>query len=543
MAKNDIIFSLKIKDMTNLGYGVSMHEGKTVFVKGGVREDILDAVIIKEAKNYSVAAVKRLITPSPYRAENRCGCYKACGGCVFRHVSYEEEKRVKYDYTVSVLKKYAGLDVKPEEIKTFSSDLYRNNVRYPVGVDEKGKLFPGFFSEKSHKIVRVENCLTQKSHFAPVIKRLFESLNEKHLTAYDEKSGKGYLRHACLRCSKAGKVAICLVVNGEINDDIKNVASSVAGRLGEVVSFSVNINKERTNVIFGNETITLFEKEKLTETVCGKTFVISPRSFFQINTEVAEMLYNKAAEYLELRSGEVLLDLYCGTGSVGICVAGTIVNPGGYNNSANDKLNAFDNNTDADAGVGINSDLNSIVHDGSGISANAENNAVTEADSADGICAVIETDSADGACAGVETDSADGICAGVETGIKLFGSEIVPEAVADANENAKQNNIADYTFVCGDASEGVKGCTEKYGAPDAITVDPPRKGLSPETVEAIISSRTKRLVYISCNPDTLARDLALLTRHNYTLTRIALYDLFPRTAHVETVVLITRAKE
>ena len=453
MAKNEILSSLTIKDMTNLGHGVADHDGRVVFVKGGVRGDVLDAVIIKETKSYSVAAIKNLISPSPYREDNKCTCYKTCGGCVFRHISYDEEKRIKYNYVVNAFKKIAGIDITPESIDTHTSDGYRNNVRYPVGVDKDGRLFPGFFSEKSHNIIKVENCLTQKPAFIPVINYIFKAFNENNLTAYNEETAKGYIRHVCLRTSRDGKVAVCVVINGEVDEKLKKIAEKVVRDNGSVVSFSANINTKKTNVIFGEKTTVLIEKESLTEKICGKAFKISPRSFFQVNSETAEMMFDKAREYLDLKGGEVLLDLYCGTGTVGICVA--------------------------------------------------------------------------------------------PDGVKLFGSEIVPEAVEDAWENARINNVGDYTFVCGDASEGAAKCVEKYGIPDAITVDPPRKGLSEETVDAILSSGAKKLVYISCNPDTLARDVKILTQSPtsaYTLSRITLFDLFPRTSHVECVTLMSRAK-
>lgn len=450
MAKNDVLFSLKIEDMTNLGCGVAKSGGRVVFVKGGVRGDVLDALIIKETKDYSVAAVKNIISPSPYREENRCESYKACGGCVFRHISYVEEKRIKLDYEVNAFRKIAGVDIMPEGITTVSPDGYRNNIRYPVGVDKNGRLFAGFFAEHSHKIINAENCLTQKPAFTPVVKYLFELFNRGGFTVYDETTGEGYLRHVCLRTSREGRVSVCVVINGQVNKQLKDVAKEAEKSQNSVVSFFANINTKKTNVIFGESTITLFEKESLTEKICGKTFKISPRSFFQINTETAEIMFEKAAEYLDLKGGEVLLDLYCGTGTVGICVS--------------------------------------------------------------------------------------------PEEVKLIGCEIIPEAVEDARENAKLNGINDFTFVCGDASEGVAACIEKYGVPDAITVDPPRKGLSTETINAILESKTKKLVYISCNPDTLARDVKILTGSGYTLNRITLFDMFPRTSHVECLVLMSRAK-
>lgn len=450
MSKNNRIKTLAVDDMTNTGLGVASDNGKVVFVKGGVRGDIAEAEIIKTTKNFDIARIKRLITPSPRREVNTCGSYKECGGCVFRHVSYEEESRAKTRHVADCLKKYAGVAILPEEIQTYSTDFYRNNIRCPIGSDKNGELFYGFYSERSHKIIKIDECLTQMKCFTPILKELFVSLNSRGFSAYDEKSGTGLLRHVCLRCSLAGKVSLCLVINGAATKSLAETAKEIGERFENLISFSLNINHNRTNVIFGGETIVLFEKERLVESVCGKRFEISPLSFFQVNTVTAEMLFNKAKEYLNFKAGEVLLDMYCGAGSVGI----------------------------------------SVLPDGA----------------------------------------------------KLFGVEEYRGAVEDAKRNAELNGVGEYGFLCGDAAEGLSACEARFGRPTAIVVDPPRKGLSGKAINAIISSGAEKLLYISCNPSTLARDISSLITGGFSPINLALFDLFPRTSHVECVTLMSRAK-
>ena len=450
MSKNQQFNAIKIESMTNLGAGSAhLPDGRVVFVKGGVTGDLADVKIIKETAAYSVAIVENIIESSAYRAVNTCPSYLRCGGCVFRHIDYELEKRVKEEHVKSCFKKYAGTDITPEPVKTFSADRYRNNVRFPLGKDKDGKIIAGFFSESSHRIVKVEKCLAQKECFDHVVASALDIFNLLSISVYDEISGKGYLRYLCLRCSRENDVSVCVVVN---SDSVSGKLAAAAERISHiegVCGVYVNFNARKTNVIFGENTQTLYEKKPLVETICGKRFNISPRSFFQVNTETAEMLYNKAAEYLDVKDGGVFVDLYCGTGTIGICAA--------------------------------------------------------------------------------------------SNGSSLYGCDIIPEAIENAKQNARENGIDSFRYDCADASEGIRACINEFGRIDSLIVDPPRKGLSSETVRAIIQSGICRFVYISCNPDTLARDAAEFIKAGYRVDRAALYDLFPRTSHVETACLLSRS--
>ncbi len=447
MSKNNEIFTVNITGMTNMGAGVAKEDnGKTLFVKGGVEGDEANVFVIKKTSSYDIAAIDSLEKASPYRREVDCQCYKQCGGCVFRHIEYEKEKLIKLEHVKEAFRRYASMDIDVNCVETAMEDRYRNNVRYPVEKGKDGKLFAGFFSEHSHRVVNVSDCLTQKSEMTDVLKEAVSLLNECQLSAYDETSGKGYVRHICLRTNRKGKVSVCFVVNGrKTTERLRNVCAALMERFDKVTGTYVNYNDKNTNVIFGDVTEKVSEKEKLTETLCGRTFSISPRSFFQVNTETAEMLFDRAGEYLASSENDVVIDLYCGTGTVGICTVGKKT--------------------------------------------------------------------------------------------KLYGCEIIPEAVEDAKVNAEENGMESFHFDCADASEGIKRCTELFGKATAMTVDPPRKGLGEDTVKAILESGIPKIVYISCNPDTLARDVKLLGE-KYKLEKISLFDMFPRTSHMECVALL-----
>ncbi len=449
MAKKQQFHGVKIENMTNLGAGVAkLPDGRVAFVKNGVTGDVADIEIIKESAAYSVATVSALIRGSGYRRADGCASYKRCGGCVFRHIDYELEKQIKRDHVINAFKKIAAIDISPEPVVTFSSDRYRNNVRFPLGKDENGKLIAGFYSESSHRLVPVEKCFTHKECFDGVLNCALGALDSFGLSVYDEVSGEGELRYLCLRCNREGEVSVCIVVNAEgVSQKLRSAAERIA-QIENVCGVYVNFNSKKTNVIFGEKTVAVCEKRPLYETICGRRFMISPRSFFQVNTETAEMLYNKAAEYSGCGENDVFVDLYCGTGTIGICVSPR-------------------------------------------------------------------------ECA-------------------LYGCDIVPEAVENARTNALADGRKRFRYDCADASEGLAACVREFGRIDALIVDPPRKGLSPQTVNAICESGIEKFVYISCNPDTLARDVKGLMRAGYHVERSALFDLFPRTAHVETVVLMAK---
>ena len=446
--KNDRI-RVSITDVTNLGYGVAKHEGETVFVRDTVTGDEAVGVIIKKYPTYAVAICDSLIKRSPYRCENRCASFPACGGCSYRHIDYAYELELKRSYVRSCFAK-EGLDVDVRSVAHTAVTAYRNKVQCPVASGKDGRLYLGFFSEYSHRAVSSDGCLTEAACFTPVKAAITGLINSFGYSAYNEKNGSGLLRHVFLRCNHKGEVHVCFVINGTSLPRQGDFVSSLVAQRNEIRGVSLNINTADTNVILGEKSILLYGEERLVDIMLGREFAVSPQSFWQINRDTAEALYAKGKELLALDCGDVLLDLYCGIGSIGLSIA--------------DKYT------------------------------------------------------------------------------RLFGVEAVREAVRDAEDNARRNGFNDAVFVCGDAEIGFAMCREKFGTVDAVVVDPPRKGISAEVIDRIADSAVRKLLYISCNPATLARDVKALSEKGYAADTAYPFDMFPRTGHVETVVLMSKKR-
>ncbi|MBQ3231173.1 MAG: 23S rRNA (uracil(1939)-C(5))-methyltransferase RlmD [Clostridia bacterium] len=449
--KNDII-QLEITDITPEGFGVGRSGGKVVFVPDTAIGDFIEAKILKELKNHSFAKAESIITPSADRVASDCEVSAKCGGCVFRHISYNAEQKLKKSFVSGALSRIGGLEIPVGETVFGFEHEYRNKVQYPFAPDANGKCIFGYYARRSHRIVEHKKCPLQDKIFTDIAAFCAETANRLGIKAYDEAGGKGILRHLVMRKNRRGELLLCLVV-AENTKTLEKLASAVKERFFEVIGIHININKRRDNVIFGEKTFCLFGKETLTDTLCGKSFELSPRAFYQVNAEMAEKLYNKAASYIPKKEeGSVILDLYCGAGTIGLCVAG-----------GNDKL---------------------------------------------------------------------------------CGVEIIEDAVVNARKNAKLNQRSkeNTLFVCGDASVGVKKCRERFGNPEIIIVDPPRKGLDIEVINTVVSASPERVIYISCDPATLARDCAELEKRGYKAQEATPFDLFPRTGHVESVVCLSREK-
>ncbi len=459
--KNDIA-DITITDINNLGCGVGRIKGVVTFVAGACTGDELTVKLIKVTSDYNVGKIVEIKKVSPYRIEPGCIAANRCGGCVYRFITYEHELELKKRRVATSMKK-AGLDIAIGEVMS-AGELsgYRNKAQYPVGTvtHRKGKLANkqtviGFYAEKSHDIIPcvLENgsCRLQPVVFSEIADFIRVWMDENKLSAYDEISGKGTMRHIYLRRSEtSGEVMLCLVVNDK-SDKLDSLTTAVCDKFPNIVSVYINVNSKNTNVVLGKEFICVYGKEKLTDVLCGRTFEISPQSFWQVNRKAAEMLYNKAAELADIKAGERVIDLFCGIGTVGMSIC--------------------------------------------------------------------------------------------KPDVKLFGVEIVPEAVENARRNAKINGFNDAEFICCDAADPKAFESElrriSEGGIDAVILDPPRKGCTPELLELICELVPKRIVYISCNPDTLARDIALL-EPSYNCDAVTPVDMFPRTGHVETVVLLNR---
>ncbi|MBO5938121.1 MAG: 23S rRNA (uracil(1939)-C(5))-methyltransferase RlmD [Clostridia bacterium] len=447
------LLTLKITDLNNLGCGVGRDEaeGKVVFVKGAVTGDTVRASVIKVNKSYAVAKLCEVIEASPHRTDEAfCDVPLACGGCMYRAITYEHELRLKADYVKNAFIK-AGLrevTVLPT-LSTGEVRGYRNKAQYPVASTKNG-IRAGFYSGGTHSIVPAEHCAIQHKDFAPIVDFICQYATEQGLSAYDETTGKGLLRHIYLRIAEAtGEMMVCLVLNGDALPDEEGFVRALLEKFPSVASVLLNTNQENTNVVLGKQWKTLYGTNAIEDILCGLRFRISADSFYQVNRAGAELLYGKAAELADLSGGEILVDLYCGTGTIGLSMA--------------------------------------------------------------------------------------------KKAKKLVGVEIVEGAVECAKENAERNGVENAEFYCGDASsrEMILRCTGGK-TPDVVVIDPPRKGSTRELVECLSSLNVKKIVYVSCNPDTLARDCAWFAEAGYSIGTVQPVDLFPRTGHVESVVCLTR---
>ena len=451
MNKGDIL-ELDIFDLNNMGAGVGRAEdGRVVFVRGCVGGDRAKVEVIKINKSYAVARLVELILPSPHRAkEIFCDAPAACGGCVYRNIDYSYELEIKREQVRGEFIKAGMSDI--EILPTVSTGRvcgYRNKGQFPVKATKNG-MRAGLFSAGTHTVIPFSECSIQNPEFSRIAARVCRFADEHGISAYDEKSHTGLIRHIYLRIAeRTGEIMLCIVINGNNLPASDALVRIIESEFPSVKSLMLNINTERTNVVLGKRFIKLSGKDHIEDELCGLHFRISADSFYQVNRDGAEVLYGLAASLGDFRGDELLLDLYCGTGTIGLSVA----------------------------------------------------NRVKE----------------------------------------VVGIEIVEAAVKCATENAERNGIANARFVCADASSK-EVILESAGGrrPDAIIIDPPRKGSTRELIECIAELGVPKVVYVSCAPDTLARDCAHFREMGYEIGAVQPVDMFPRTGHVESVVCLKR---
>ncbi|MBQ8324133.1 MAG: 23S rRNA (uracil(1939)-C(5))-methyltransferase RlmD [Clostridia bacterium] len=448
MNKNEII-TLSVTDINPDGNGVGRGEnGEVVFVPLTAPGDIAKVRIIKCAKNYFVGRLEELVSPSPLRVEPDCPVYHRCGGCVYRHLSREAELQIKKQTVENAFKRIGHLDVTVADTVSFDFSRYRNKVVYPLGRNNNGDVTFGYYARHTHAIVEHETCPLQEDLFSQIAMFHVKQSEKHHIPVWNEQTGKGILRHIAMRKNRKGDYFVCFTAAKPF-PKAKLLAEELMEAFPQVIGVALNINPKGDNVIFGEETLHLAGEPTLKDTLCGKEFSISPTAFYQVNPVCTEALYQKAAELADLPENGVLLDLYCGAGTIGLSMAG---------------------------------------------------------------------------------DSH-----------KLCGVEIVPEAVENAKRNAKNNGRREENtlFLCGDASLGVDACRKAFGDPDVIVVDPPRKGLSDEVIKTLLDVAPKKIVYISCNPATLAANCEKLS-YTYEIGVVTPFNMFPRTGHVESIVCLER---
>ena len=447
LIKNQIYEAL-ISDYTAEGQGVAKIEGCAAFIPNVICGEKVTVRIEKAQKTWASGKIVEILEKSPHRVNRECPVAKLCGGCDFWHMDYAEETRLKAERVRSCLNRIGGENL--EEIPILSAPTchgYRNKAQYPVS-SRKGKAYAGFFKAGTHSVVENDRCLILPTDMDQVKGIVIAHMNRFRIPAYDETAHTGLVRHIYVRRGVVSEqVLVCLAVNGrklphapELIEDLKKVSGFTT------LVLSVNTNKG--NTILGDEFITLYGPGTIEDTLCGLTFRLSPRSFYQVNHHQAQRLYAAAIEQAGITKADTVLDLYCGVGTITLAMAGA-------------------------AG-------------------------------------------------------------------KVIGVEVVPQAVEDARENAKRNGIENAEFFCGDAGAAALELEAKGIKADVVVVDPPRKGLNADTIEALSRFAPRRIVYVSCDPATLARDVALLKERGYHLKNALAADLFPRCAHVETIVCLSK---
>lgn len=490
--KNDVV-RLRIEDMSTEGEGIGRAEGFTLFVKDALPGEEIEAKITKLKKNYGFARLERILQESPYRVEPACPHHRRCGGCQLQALSYERQLEFKENKIRNNLIRLGGFA--PEEIDSCMEPIvgmenpyrYRNKAQFPVGRDKEGNIVTGFYAARTHVIISHLDCVLGVEENQEVLKRILEAMKETGTDPYEEVSGTGLIRHVLIRKGFAtGELMVCLVINGKKLPRAEVFIEKLC-KLKGMTSISLNFNTKKSNVILGDEGITLWGRAYITDYIGDIAYQISPRSFYQVNPVQTKKLYELALEYAGLTGRETVWDLYCGIGTISLFMA--------------------------------------------------------------------------------------------KHAKQVYGVEIIPEAIADARQNAALNNITNAEFFVGKAEEVVpefyaqekgrkkwkNGAEPEWGMPDGwkdegknrenlssrkisessdmlhpdvIVVDPPRKGCDGALLKTMLKMRPERIVYVSCDSATLARDLRVLCDGGYEVKRVRGVDQFGQGVHVESVILM-----
>ena len=447
LIKNQI-YEAVVTDYTTEGQGIAHVEGCAVFVPNAVAGERIRLRIEVAKKNWAAGKIVEILERSPHRINRECPVAKLCGGCDFWHIDYEEETRLKSERVRNCLNRLGGENLQSVPILAAPTcHGYRNKAQYPVAA-KKNRAFAGFFKAGTHEVVENERCLILPEETDLVKAVVMDYVNRNHVSVYDEIAHQGLLRHIYVRRGAVSKqILVCLVINGRSIPK----AHELVARLKKIPGFAtlvLSINTRKGNAVLGDEFLTIHGPGYIEDTLCGLNFRLSPRSFYQVNHHQAQRLYRAAIEQAEITKDDLVLDLYCGVGTITLAMA-----------------------------------------------------------------------------------SAAG---------KVMGVEVIPQAVEDAKDNARRNGIENAEFFCGDAGQAALELEAKGIRPDVVVVDPPRKGLNADTIEALHRMAPRRIVYVSCDPATLSRDVALLKERGYQLKNAMAADLFPRCSHVESVVTLVQ---
>ena len=448
LKKNDTA-TITIHGYTAEGMGVGRTEdGMAVFVPGAAREDVLRVRLVKVLKNYAFGRIEEIVTPSPHRIPADCPAFGKCGGCDFRHLTYEEELWLKARRVHDAMTRIGGFDLPVPEI-TPSPEVtgYRNKAQFPVGMGENGVVY-GFFRSRSHQLIPLEGCALQSEESSLLAKAVCRWADACKVTPYDEQTHSGLLRHIYVRQGEAGLHLTLVALRDKLPGE-ERLITLCREAVPALCGIVVNVNDKPGNRVLGDRCRTLWGDGRLEDTLMGNRFRLSPLSFYQVNHGQTENLYACAARLAAPDESTEALDLYCGVGTITLTLAGR---------------------------------CKSVV-----------------------------------------------------------GVEIVPAAIEDAKENAARNGIENTRFLCADAGQAAAKLAEEGFRPGVIVVDPPRKGLDEAAIQAVCAMAPDRIVYVSCDCASLARDAKRLQEvGGWRPTFVQAFDMFPRTANVETVVLLSR---
>ena len=448
MLNKNEIYEATVTDYTSEGQGIAKIEGCAVFIPNAIAGETYRVRIEKARKTWAEGRIVEILEKSPHRINRECPISSSCGGCDFWHMDYEEETRLKAERVRTCLNRLGGENLQTMPILSAPTCYgYRNKAQYPVA-SNKNRAYAGFFRAGTHQVVENQRCLILPEETDAVKSAVMDYVNQFRVTVYDEATHKGLLRHIYVRRGAVSEqILVCLVVNGRKLPHIPELLD----RLKKIPGFTtlvLSVNTGAGNAVLGDEFITLCGPGYIEDTLCGLSFRLSPRSFYQVNHHPAQRLYEAAIAQAGINRADTVLDLYCGVGTITLCMA--------------------------------------------------------------------------------------------KAAGKVIGVEVIAQAVEDARDNARRNGIENAEFFCGDAGAAALELEAKGIKADVVVVDPPRKGLNADTIEALHRLAPRRIVYVSCDPATLARDVALLKQRGYVLQNAQAADLFPRCSHVESIVTLIR---
>ncbi|CUQ61620.1 MULTISPECIES: 23S rRNA (uracil(1939)-C(5))-methyltransferase RlmD [Mediterraneibacter] len=463
MNKNDIV-TVEITDIGVSGEGIGHVDGYTLFIKDAVIGDVVEAKVMKAKKNYGYARLMKVITPSEYRVEPKCAFARRCGGCQIQEMSYDRQLVFKDQKIRGNLERIGGFT--KDQIDTVMQPVvgmehpfgYRNKAQFPFGTDKEGNPITGFYAGRTHDIIANTDCALGVEQNKEILEIILQYMRENKIKSYDEKTGKGLIRHALIRYGfKTKEIMVCLVINGKKLPKAERLIEKLI-QIEGMTSITISPNTRRDNVIMGDSYEILWGQGYITDYIGNVKYQISPLSFYQVNPVQTEKLYGLALEYADLKGDETVWDLYCGIGTISLFLA--------------------------------------------------------------------------------------------QKAKQVYGVEIVPQAIDDAKENAKINAIDNAEFFVGKAEEVLPEYYAEYerehngetAHADVIVVDPPRKGCDETLLETIVKMQPEKVVYVSCDSATLARDLKYLCANGYEITVCRGVDQFPQSVHVETVVLLSQQK-